>query len=72
MQPQNPAYQLSAKEIAAALPPVPDDENFRLGCWLKSDMAMRMALDCGVPIRTDYRFYSQYGVRTPTGYQSSR
>ena len=46
----------NASEVAAMLPPMPVSSMLVMSYRRESDEAMRLALDCGVPINAAYRF----------------
>lgn len=52
--PQLPEY--SAKEVAVMLPPMPIPPFWIEAIWIDSDAAMRLSIESGVAIRSDYVF----------------
>lgn len=50
--------EINKGEMASLLPPMPVPEIMYQAVKFKSDQAMRMALDAGLPISASYRFDS--------------
>lgn len=57
----------SSAEVAAMLPPMRVSPSLAMSYLRESDEAMRLALDCGVPINAAYRFLTPH-ERPSNGY----